>query len=87
MKELRFLVLGALLLTVGRFEVSSGQVSSPYAQALARTMEANELRVLLRKQLIAESGKLLELSGELKSGLSNRPQPASGDRVYRNRHI
>jgi hypothetical protein len=66
MKALRFSVLGALLLTAGRFEVSSAQVSSPYVQAWARAVQANELRVLRQKQLIAESDKLLELSADLK---------------------
>jgi hypothetical protein len=66
MKVLRFSVLGALLLTAGRFEVSRAQVSSPYAQALVREMAANELRILRQKQLTAESDKLLELSADLK---------------------
>jgi hypothetical protein len=66
MKALRCSVLGALLLTAGRFEVSSAQVSSPYVQAWARAVQANELRVLRQKQLIAESDKLLELSADLK---------------------
>jgi hypothetical protein len=66
MKVLRFSVLGALLLTAGRFEVSSAQVSSPYVQAWARAVQANELRVLRQKQLIVESDKLSELSTELK---------------------
>jgi hypothetical protein len=66
MKALRCSVLGALLLTAGRFEVSSAQVSSPYVQAWARAEQARELRVLRQKQLIAESDKLLELSADLK---------------------
>jgi hypothetical protein len=66
MRVLRFLVLGALLLTVGRFGVISAQWSSPTAQALDRAKAANELRVLRQKQLIAESDKLLELSADLK---------------------
>jgi hypothetical protein len=66
MKVLRFSVLGALLLTAGRFEVSSAQGSSPYVEAWARTVQANQLRVLRQKQLIAESDKLLELSADLK---------------------
>jgi hypothetical protein len=77
MKVLRFSVLGALLLTVGRFEVSSAQVSSPYVQAWARAVQANELRVLRQKQLIAESGKLLELSVDLK----RRIDTAASDRL------
>jgi hypothetical protein len=77
MKVLRFSVLGALLLTAGGFEVSSAQVSSPYAQALDRAKEANELRVLRQKQLIAESDKLLELSADLK----RRINAAASDRV------
>ena len=66
MKALRCSVLGALLLTAGRFEVSSAQVSSPCVQAWARAVQAKELRVLRQKQLIAESDKLLELSADLK---------------------
>jgi hypothetical protein len=77
MKVLRFSVLSALLLTVGRFEVSSAQVSSPYVQAWARAVQANELRVLRQKQLIAESGKLLELSVDLK----RRIDTAASDRL------
>jgi hypothetical protein len=46
MRVLRFLVLGALLLTVGRFGVIIAQLSSPTAQALDRAKAANELRVL-----------------------------------------
>jgi hypothetical protein len=66
MRALRSSVLGALLLTAARFEVSSAQVSSPYAQALDRAKAANELRVLRQKQLIVASDKLLELSSDLK---------------------
>jgi hypothetical protein len=77
MKVLRFSALGVLLLTAGRFEVSSAQVSSPYAQALDRAKATNELRVLRQKQLIAESGKLLELSADLK----RRIDTAASDRV------
>jgi hypothetical protein len=77
MKVLRFSVLGALLLTASRFEVSSAQVSSPYVQAWARAVEANELRVLRQKQLIAESSKLLELSADLK----RRIDTAAPDRL------
>jgi hypothetical protein len=77
MKVLRFSVLGALLLTAGRFEVSSAQVSSPYVQAWARAVQANELRVLRQKQLIAESAKLLELSADLK----RRIDSAASDRL------
>jgi hypothetical protein len=77
MKVPPFSVLDALLLTVGRFEESSAQVSSPYAQALDRAKAANELRVLRRKQLIAESDKLSELSADLK----RRIQTAASDRV------
>jgi hypothetical protein len=77
MKALRFSVLGALLLTAGRFEVSSAQVSSPCVQAWARAVQANDLRVLRQKQLIAESGKLLELSADLK----RRIDTAASDRV------
>jgi hypothetical protein len=77
MKVLRFLVVGALLLTVGRFEVSSAQVSSPYAQALDRAKAANELHLLRQKQLTAESDKLLELSADLQ----RRIQMAASDRV------
>jgi hypothetical protein len=77
MKVLRFSVLGALLLTVERFEVSSARVSSPYAQALDGAKAASELRVLRRKQLIAESDKWSELSADLK----RRIQTAASDRV------
>jgi hypothetical protein len=77
MKVLRFLVVGALLLTVGRFEVSSAQASSPYAQALDRAKAANELHLLRQKQLIAESDKLLGLSADLQ----RRIQMAASDRV------
>ena len=73
MKVLRFSVLSALLLTVGRFEVSSAQVSSPYALAVDRAKAANELRVLRQKQLIAESDKLLELSADLKRRIDTAP--------------
>ena len=73
MKALRFSVLGALLLTAGRFEVSSAQVSSPYVQAWARATQANQLRMLRQKQLIAESDKLLELSADLKSRIDTAP--------------
>jgi hypothetical protein len=77
MKAVRFSVLGALLLTASRFEVSSAQVSSPYVQAWARAAQANELRVLRQKQLIAKSAKLLELSAELK----RRIDTAASDQV------
>jgi hypothetical protein len=77
MRVLRFSVLGALLLAAGRFEVSSAQVSSPYAQALDRAKAANELRALRQKQLIAESDKLLKLSADLK----RRIDTAASDRV------
>ena len=73
MKALRFSVLGALLLTAGRFEVSSAQVSSPYVQAWARAAQAKELRVLRQKQLIAGSGKLLQLSADLKRRIDTAP--------------
>ena len=71
MNVLRFLVLGALLLTVGRFGVISAQMSSPYAQALDQAKEARELRVQRQNQLIAESDKLLELSADLKKQIDN----------------
>jgi hypothetical protein len=71
MRVLRFLVLGALLLTVGRFGVISAQWSSPTAQALDRAKEANELRIQRQKQLVAESDKLLELSADLKKQIDN----------------
>jgi hypothetical protein len=77
MKVLRFSALGVLLFTAGRFEVSRAQVSSPCVQAWARAVQANELRVLRQKQLIAESGKLLELSADLK----RRIDIAASDRV------
>jgi hypothetical protein len=77
MKVLRFSVLGVLLFTAARFEVSSAQMSSPCAQAWARAAQANELRVLRKKQLIAQSGKLLELSADLK----RRIDTAASDRV------
>ena len=77
MKVLRFSVLGALLLTASRFGVSSAQVSSPYVQAWARAVQANKLRVLRHKQLIAESAKLLELSADLK----RRIDTAASDRL------
>jgi hypothetical protein len=66
MRVLRLLVIGALLFAVGRFEVISAQMSSPYAEALDRAKEANELRVLRQKELSAESKRLLELSADLK---------------------
>jgi len=71
MRVLRFLVLGALLLTVGRFGVISAQWSSPTAEALDRAKEANELRIQRQKQLVAESDKLLELSADLKKQIDN----------------
>ncbi len=71
MRVLRFLVLAALLLTVGRFGVVSAQWSSPTAQALDRAKEANELRIQRQKQLVAESDKLLELSADLKNRIDN----------------
>ena len=77
MKALRFSVLCALLLTAGRFEVSSAQVSSPCVQAWARATQANELRVLRKKQLIAQSDKLVELAADLK----RRIDTAASDRV------
>jgi hypothetical protein len=77
MKVLRFLVVGVLWLTVGSFEVSSAQVSSPYAQALDRAKAANELHLLRQKQLIAESDKLLQLSADLQ----RRIQMTASDRV------
>jgi hypothetical protein len=77
MKVLRFSVLGALLLTAGRFEVSSAQASSPYALALDRAKAAFELRLLRQKQLVAESSKLSELSADLK----RRIDTAASDRV------
>jgi hypothetical protein len=46
-------------------------------QAWARATQANELRVLRQKQLIAQSGKLLELSADLK----RRIDTAASDRV------
>ncbi len=77
MGVLRFLVLGALLFTVGRFGVISAQLSSPYAQALDQAKEARELRLQHQKQLITESDKLLELSADLKKRIDN----ASPDRL------
>jgi len=71
MGVLRFLVLGALLLTVGRFGVINAQLSSPYAQALDQAKEARELRVQRQKQLISESDKLLALSADLKMRVDN----------------
>jgi hypothetical protein len=71
MSLLRFLVLGALLLTVGRFGVISAQWSSPAAQALDQAKAANELRIQRQKQLVAESDKLLELSADLKKQIDN----------------
>jgi hypothetical protein len=65
------MVLGVLLLTVGRFGVISGQLSSPYAQALDQAKEARELQVQRQKQLNAESDKLLELSADLKKQIDN----------------
>ena len=53
MKALRFSILGALLLTAGRFEVSSAQVSSPWVQAWARAAQAKELRVLAATTTLA----------------------------------
>jgi hypothetical protein len=73
MRVLRFLVLGALLLTDGRLGVINAQWSSPTAQALDRAKEANELRIQRQKQLVAESGKLLELSADLKKRIDNSP--------------
>jgi hypothetical protein len=77
MKVLRFSVLGVLLFTAGGLEVSSAQVSSPCVQAWARAVQANELRERRQKQLIAESGKLLELSADLK----RRIDTTTSDRV------
>jgi hypothetical protein len=77
MGVLRFLVLGALLSTVGRFGVISAQLSSPYAQALDQAKEARELRLQRQKQLITESDRLLELSADLKKRIDN----ASPDRL------
>ena len=71
MRVLRFLALGALLLSVGRFGVTSAQLSSPTAEALDRAKEANELSIQRQKQLVAESGKLLELSADLKKQIDN----------------
>jgi hypothetical protein len=71
MGVLRFLVLGALFLTVGRFGVISAQWSSPTAQALDQAKEANQLRIQRQKQLVAESDKLLELSADLKTRIDN----------------
>jgi hypothetical protein len=73
MRVLRSLVLGALLLTAARFEVSSAQVSSPCVQAWARAVQANDLRLLRQKQLFAESSKLLELSADLKRRIGTAP--------------
>jgi hypothetical protein len=73
MKALRFSILGALLLTAGRFEVSSAQVSSPWVQAWARAAQAKELRVLRQKELIAKSRKLSELSADLKRRIDTAP--------------
>jgi hypothetical protein len=77
MNVIRFSVLGVLLFTAGRFEVSTAQVSSPCVQAWARAEQAKELRALRQKQLIAESGKLLELSADLKRQIDT----AASDRV------
>lgn len=71
MRVLRFLLLAALLLTVGRSGVLTAQWSSPTAQALDRAKEANELRIQRQKQLVAESDKLLELSADLKKRIDN----------------
>ena len=51
--------------------------TSPYVRAWARAVQANELRVLRQKQLIAESAKLLELSADLK----RRIDTAASDRL------
>jgi hypothetical protein len=66
MKALRTLICGALLLTVGISKVSIAQMSNPYAQALARAEQAKELRFVRRKELTADSEKLLALAIELK---------------------
>jgi hypothetical protein len=71
MRVLRFLILVALLLALGRFGVIIAQLSSPDAQALDRAKEANELRIQRQKQLIAESDKLAELSVDLKKRIDN----------------
>ncbi len=71
MRVLRLVVLGALLLAIGKFGVISAQVSSPYAQALDQAKEARALHVQRQKQLIAESDKLLELSADLKKQIYN----------------
>jgi hypothetical protein len=71
MRVLRFLVLGALLLSVNSFGFMNAQLSSPYAQSLDRAKEANELRVQRQKHLIAESDRLLELSIDLKKRINN----------------
>jgi|ERR1700677_3559896 hypothetical protein len=71
MRVIRFLVLGALLLTVGPFCVITAQLSSPTAEAIDRAKEADELRVQRQKQLITESDRLLELSSDLKKRIDN----------------
>jgi hypothetical protein len=71
MNVIRILVVGALLLTVGRFGVISAQTSSPYAQALDQAKEARELRVQRQKQLITESDKSLEFSADLRKQINH----------------
>ena len=71
MRVLRFLVLGALLLSVNSFGFMNAQLSSPYAQSLEQAKEANELRAQRQKHLIAESDRLLELSTDLKKRIDN----------------
>jgi hypothetical protein len=71
MRVLRFFVLGALLLSVGRFGSISAQWSSPTAVAIDQAKAANELRIQRQKQLISESDKLAELSADLKKQIDN----------------
>jgi hypothetical protein len=73
MRGIRFLVFGALLLTVAQFGVITAQLSSPTAEAIDRAKEANELRIQRQKQLITESDKLLELSFDLRKRIDNSP--------------
>jgi hypothetical protein len=77
MREFRLLVLGTLRFTVARFGVITAQLSSPTAEAIDRTKEANELRTNGKSSSSPKAIDFLELSSDLRRRIDN----SSSDRL------